>query len=634
MIDVLNGKYQIVREIARSNDIVYEARDTALGRRIALKELNLSTVQGTAKRERIERFSREARAAGRLTHPNIVSVYESGAENDRYFIAMEFLEGQNLRDKIQMQGILPQADALNIAYQMLDALGYAHANKVIHRDIKPDNVQILPGGHVKLTDFGIARLTEEPALTGDGQVFGTPSYMSPEQIEGKSIDHRSDLFSTAIVLYEMLSGRKPFTGDSVITITYGIMNAEPPPMNGVPFAIENVIRRALAKNPNQRPATAEQMKTELKNAEQAPVGMAPNRQPTNMGQSPTNYGLPSVMNPNSYNPPAYPPSGYGQPAPPYGQNPPTNYAPQPNYAPPGNGLPWQFNGQPPMAPSAGLPPQVIAQMAQAQIAAQRPPREPMSAATKTLLYSLLAALVIGGGLALGVVAFLKGYDQYRVEAGSQQITGLMNQGKTAYDGQKYADAAKSYEQALALKPGDNLRATIEKNLTACYIQLAQIRKNAGDWAGAKKWCDQALKIGDNDLTDQARSIRAEALEHLGRTAEAQKDRSHIANPDGFKKVPDKVQSVSPTAGIPMSKEEVQRPAREAARQLINEGKTLYNKGQIDEACQKWAEAMGKAAGLPERDEAAQLRDKALKEKNQTPTAGASNDARDDDPALR
>ena len=617
MIDVLNGKYQIVREIARSNDIVYEARDTALGRRIALKELNLSTVQGQAKRERIERFSREARAAGRLTHPNIVSVYESGAENDRYFIAMEFLEGQNLRDKIQMQGILPQADALNIAYQMLDALGYAHANKVIHRDIKPDNVQILPGGHVKLTDFGIARLTEEPALTGNGQVFGTPSYMSPEQIEGKSIDHRSDLFSTAIVIYEMLSGRKPFTGDSVITITYGIMNAEPPAMNGVPFAIENVIRRALAKNPNQRPATAEQMKAELKNAESAPIGMAPPRQPTNMGQQQTNYGLPSLMNP----------APYGQPAPPYPQNPPTNYAPPPaNYAPPGGQLPWQFNGQPPLAPHPAMPPG-LPQNPQGYMANYRPPRDPitLSPGARTLLYSLLAALVIGGGLAFGVVAFLKGYDQYRVEASSQKVVSLMNQGAAAYNAKEYASAAKFYEQARDAKPGDAQRSAIEKNLTACYIQLAQIEKNAENWTGAKEWYDKALKLGDNDLTDQARSERADVLERLGRNSEAQKDRSQV-NPAGFQRAPDKAQNVSPTAGVPVSREQADAPFRQEAQKLLNEGDALYKNGDVDGARKKWIEAAGKAPGnTPEHDAAMQR----LNQTDKTPTFGAPPNSSDE-----
>src|SRR5262249_42937553 len=213
LVNVIRGKYRIVREIARSNDIVYEAVDERFGRRIAIKELNIApSLTGQARRERIERFNREARAAGRLSHPNIVSVFDFGEENGRHFIAMEFLEGQTLRDSMQVRGALPLKEALDLVCQVLDALAYAHANRVIHRDIKPDNIHLLPGGQVKLTDFGIARLTEEPALTSNGQVFGTPSYMSPEQIEGKGIDHRSDLFSLAVVLYEMLAGRKPFLG--------------------------------------------------------------------------------------------------------------------------------------------------------------------------------------------------------------------------------------------------------------------------------------------------------------------------------------------------------------------------------------------------------------------------------------
>ncbi len=268
---IIKGKYRIVREIARSNDIVFEAMDVALNRRVALKELNIAPgMTGQAKRERIERFEREARAAGKLSHPNIVTIYDHWEENGRHFIAMEYLDGQTLRDVMQVRHTLPHKEAIDIAAQMLAALAHAHHHKVIHRDIKPDNIFILPGGHVKLTDFGIARLSEEPALTSNGQVFGTPSYMSPEQIEGKHIDHRSDLFSLGVLLYEMLAGRKPFTGDSVISITYAIMNAEPSPLIGVPQGIEQVIRRALQKRPEQRQISADQMRQDLMYAEQTP----------------------------------------------------------------------------------------------------------------------------------------------------------------------------------------------------------------------------------------------------------------------------------------------------------------------------------------------------------------------------
>jgi serine/threonine protein kinase len=359
LVDVIRGKYQIVREIARSNDIVYEAIDTTLGRRIALKELNIAaSLTGQARRERIERFNREARAAGKLSHPNIVAVTDCFEESGRYFIVMEYLEGQTLRDVMQVRGALPLQEAIGIACQVLDALAHAHRHRVIHRDIKPDNIFILPGGLAKLADFGIARLSEEPALTSDGQVFGTPSYMSPEQIEGRGIDHRSDLFSLGVLLYEMLSGRKPFVGDSVISITYAVMNADPPPMNGVPMGVEQVIRRSLQKNPAGRQISAEQMKQDLRNAEQTPaVFLPPSLNQTGMGAGQGYYGQ---AQPSSQPLPGYA-GAYGQPAAPYSYNPPqmpvSGYPPTP---PPQTGLPWSWNNASntmgaPAAPPAVMP---------------------------------------------------------------------------------------------------------------------------------------------------------------------------------------------------------------------------------------------------------------------------------------
>lgn len=259
------GKYRIVREIARSNDIVYEAIDPSMARRVAVKELQLPPhLAGAQKRERIERFYREAKAAGTLSHRNIVTIYDVGQENDRHFLVMEYLEGQSLRDILQMQGALPLKETLEIALQLCDALGYAHSRGVVHRDIKPDNVHILPGGIVKLTDFGIARITAEPSITSQGQVFGTPSYMSPEQVASHTVDHRTDLFSLGITLYEMLAGRKPFTGDSVITITYNIMNMQPTMPVGVPGPLQQILQRALSKDPNLRYQNAAALAADLR----------------------------------------------------------------------------------------------------------------------------------------------------------------------------------------------------------------------------------------------------------------------------------------------------------------------------------------------------------------------------------
>ncbi len=332
------GKYQIIREIARSNDIVYEAYDPLMDRRVALKELNLPG--GTTeqqRQDRIARFERECRAAGRLAHPNIMTVYEFGQEGNRTFMAMEFLDGNTLRNEIDTKGQIPTERAIEIAKAVLAGLEHAHSNGVVHRDIKPDNIQLTTRG-IKITDFGIARLTFQPNLTIDGQVFGTPSYMSPEQVRGGEIDARSDVFSLGVVLYEVLSGKKPFEGDSVITITYAILNKEPdmPPAMG--FALWRVIERALDKSPQLRWSSAKEFSAALDEAvHQQATGVIP-------------MGMPTILpgfgssNPTGTFPTYVPQTPYGaQPVPPppitYPYNP---YHPQPHQTgpiPPGFQLP-------------------------------------------------------------------------------------------------------------------------------------------------------------------------------------------------------------------------------------------------------------------------------------------------------
>jgi hypothetical protein len=268
------GRYKIVREIARSNDIVYEAQDPQVGRRVAVKELALAPdAAGAARVDRIERFYREARAAGQLSHPNIVTIHEVGEDAGRYFIAMEYLEGQTLRQQLMANGPLPLTEVVRIGIALADALDFAHRAGIVHRDLKPDNVHILPGGQVKLTDFGIARILSESALTVAGQIFGTPSYMSPEQIKGLPIDARSDIFSLGILLWEMTAGRKPFTGDSVVTITYHICNDPTPPVPGATPALEAVIQRATQKDANGRFYSAHELREALEAVAQSRTGV-------------------------------------------------------------------------------------------------------------------------------------------------------------------------------------------------------------------------------------------------------------------------------------------------------------------------------------------------------------------------
>ncbi len=268
------GHYQIIREIARSNDIVYEAYDPNLNRRVALKELAMPGGATQQQREdRARRFEREAKAVGGLSHPNIVTVFEYAADGERHYIAMEYLEGHTLRNELDTHGFLPVDRSLSIIKEVLSALDYAHKHGVIHRDIKPENIQLLPDGRVKLTDFGIARLTFEPNLTMDGQVFGTPSYMSPEQVVGKEIDARSDVFSVGVVLYEMLAGQKPFSGDSVVSTTYAIMNVNPPQPNQANHLVWQVLSTALDKSPALRYSTSIEMFRAVEIAERASLSV-------------------------------------------------------------------------------------------------------------------------------------------------------------------------------------------------------------------------------------------------------------------------------------------------------------------------------------------------------------------------
>jgi len=635
LVDLIKGKYRIVREIARSNDIVYEAVDSTLGRRIALKELNIPpSLTGQARRERIERFVREARAAGRLSHPNIVAVFDFGEENGRHFIAMEYLEGQTLRDRMQVQGALPLKDALTIAYQVLDALAYAHANRVIHRDIKPDNIHILPGGQIKLTDFGIARLTEEPALTGDGQVFGTPSYMSPEQIIGRDIDYRSDLFSLAVVLYEMLTGRKPFGGDSVVSITYAIMHAPPAPMMGVPPAIEQVILRALAKDPRERHVSAEQMKRELQQAEQMPA-LPPGMQ--TMSRTGMGYGYHSTGAQLPVPPPSWVPGGYsggrsGQSAN-YGNVPPGGYiaAPAPSAmpaaAPVGDPLPWNWNnaGAPGSANAAPSLPQPAPSAPVAGAGGTYPfgtpayPSRPaapaftLSPGARAFLVTILLSAVLGGGISAGVIAFLHSYDQYRRTVSAQSVVALVNQGVTAYNAQDYATAADLFSKALAVNTNSAERGKIIYNLAAAYVQLAHAAESRGDLQAARDNYRKALDVDPDNAT--AHNGLANILDRLGDTAGAGAERAAAQSGGGSVETPSALKTISPSeeAASGTDARQFVEERRAEARRLIQEGDELAQQGDKDGAREKWQQAISMAPGTPERDAA-----KARMDQTQTP----------------
>jgi eukaryotic-like serine/threonine-protein kinase len=253
------GRYEIISLLGEgAMGTVYRAFDPLIERVIALKTIRLST----SRREHDEfvtRFYREAKSAGRLNYPNIVTIHDMGEADNLAYIAMEYLEGFSLRDMLDQRGALPPRDALRIAIDVADALNYAHECGVVHRDIKPANIHIMLDGTVKLTDFGIAHLIHVRE-THAGTLLGSPLYMSPEQVKGQAPDGRSDIFSLGVVLYEMLTGETPFAADNLATILYRVVN-DPPRLismvrEDLPAELGALIEPALAKEPAMRYPTA------------------------------------------------------------------------------------------------------------------------------------------------------------------------------------------------------------------------------------------------------------------------------------------------------------------------------------------------------------------------------------------
>ncbi len=316
------GRYQIIRELGRgAMGVVYEAHDPQLGRAVAVKTLSLPQgIPGADRRQAVERFLREGKAAASLIHPNIAQCFDMGEERGVPYLVMELCRGTTLREVLNFEHHLPEQRVRRIAEQLLSALEAAHSRGVIHRDIKPDNIILDRDDTLKLTDFGIARLMQDSTLTQTGQALGSPAYMSPEQVLGRPVDARSDLFSAGVVLYECLTGRKPFDGPTITAVTHKIAFEDPPPMTGVsPFWCA-FIERALAKDPAARFQSASQMISHLMTG-QAPAATA--RQPS--GIAPASAGAPwqppqsqpaasqtQVVYP-SPGPPPYPPPPYQPP---------------------------------------------------------------------------------------------------------------------------------------------------------------------------------------------------------------------------------------------------------------------------------------------------------------------------------
>jgi len=267
------GRYEIVREIGHgAMGVVYEAVDPTIGRKIALKAIRFDGI-GTTADEAARRFKNEARAAGGLNHPNIVTVHDAGEDNGTLFLAMEYIEGSTLEALLRSQRTIATGQTINIVRQICSGLDFAHAKGIVHRDIKPGNVMLAAHGIVKITDFGIARAGE--AMTITGQVVGTPNYMSSEQVLGKPLDGRSDLFSVGVMLYEMITGERPFEGQSITTIMYKIVHETPIPPRKLDSTIHPglsaLIEKSLAKAAEDRFPNGAELVRAIQNYESASV---------------------------------------------------------------------------------------------------------------------------------------------------------------------------------------------------------------------------------------------------------------------------------------------------------------------------------------------------------------------------
>lgn len=251
------GRYQITGLLGRgAMGMVYLGHDAAIDRQVAIKTIHRRLLRGDDSSEWLERFRREVRAAGRCLHPNIVTVFEYGEEADAPYIVMEYVQGRELRDYLKDRQPMPLRNVVAIILQVLQALSHAHTHGVVHRDIKPGNIILLTDGQVKVTDFGIARLELSGSLTQVGMAVGTPGYMAPEQFSGHELDRRADLYAAGVVLFEMLTGVRPFSGRGSGELMYQVLNEAPLQATRLnprlPAELDALFAKALAKAPDQR----------------------------------------------------------------------------------------------------------------------------------------------------------------------------------------------------------------------------------------------------------------------------------------------------------------------------------------------------------------------------------------------
>ncbi|HET6267688.1 MAG TPA: serine/threonine-protein kinase [Acidobacteriota bacterium] len=278
----LEGRYQVLSELGRGGmGIVYQAYDKQLKEQVAIKLLSplLSTDP-----EALERLTREVSMARRVTHPNVIRIHDLSEVNGLHYVSMEYFGGVNLKDHLKRSGPLSLLNAYQIFSQICDGLEAAHSQGVIHRDLKAQNIMIGQSGQVKIIDFGLARSVHMEGMTATGLIMGTPEYMAPEQVSGKPVDERADIYALGVILYEMLTGRVPFTGDSPIAVGFQQLKDPPPPPRSlnqqIPEEVERIILKALEKEPIRRYRNADEMRRELAAALPGFALTSPASQPT------------------------------------------------------------------------------------------------------------------------------------------------------------------------------------------------------------------------------------------------------------------------------------------------------------------------------------------------------------------
>ncbi len=495
------GNYEIISKIGQgAMGEVFRARDTVLSRDVAVKTI-LADMGGDDTLRR--RFQREAQSAAGLNHPNIITVYDFGQEHERLYMAMELLEGQDLKHVIAERQLATLDAKLEVMEQVAEGLAFAHQNEVIHRDLKPANIHLQPGGQVKIVDFGLARLSGSD-MTRAGMIMGTPHYMSPEQVRGERVDTRSDVFSVGCIFYEVLTARKPFDSDSMHAVLFKVLQEDPTPVRQIladlPVVVEQVLERCLAKDPHERFHDAGALLEALREAREA---LAAGR-----GHAPL-AGLPVPPSPAARKPTSPPSSSGARPA---------------------------SRSQPPRA-GATLPP------------------IPEGTGTRALLVTGLALAAILAGVVLAWVLLRRG-----MPAATPSPTGQVDSlaravavtqaelARKKFDVGDYDEAARQAERALGFDPGNAEARDLRQRARAVLAQRDKAEREAraaaasGDagraadalWELMRANPEAALIAELAPTREAAFEARADEARRTMASARADADNAGLAGVDAFK----------------------------------------------------------------------------------------------------